>query len=1106
VGVTQDGVYSITPGDLQNLGAGASLPIQQIRIFGNGGIPLPEKNGILNPDDLKENPVQIFDSNSDGLFNGPDYLLFYGKGPHRWEFNPSAGRYEFRRSIYTDTAHYFITVNNGTSFTVQTMVPSGSSPDYVSPSFDDFTIIENDSLNLIDSGRRWFWKDFRFITSHPVSGFVPGGFIADSATRVRVMMSARCFGCTSSFSVSVNGQSTGSVSVGSTCPDCNYSVDGENTFNVFTASPSFQINISRSSPASQGLESWLDFVEINGRRLPSRVGSQMHFSDKYSLGTTLTSYTVNNAQGVQIWDVTDYLNPKKMEHTNGSFSASGDVLRRFIVFTESDFLRPALMGRVNNQNLHGLGYADNLVVTHPLFFNEAKRLAQFHKDRDGITFHVVTTRQIFDEFSSGNPDPTAIRNFVRMFWQRKNDGLHSMPRYLTLFGDASYDTKTYLNRSFKDSAGTRININTDFVPSWQTLNSYSQGGATFSTDDFFGIMAVDRGGDNGSFLPDFLQIGIGRILVRTPAEAKGMVDKFIHYASSPECMADWRNRVLLLADDEDVLNPDAFFVPINEALDNIARTKFPEYNVDKLYLDAFDQVVTAGQRYPDAEKALLDKMNRGNLMLNYVGHGGELGITKERLMQINDVDKWNTLNNLPLWITATCTFTRFDDPHFVSAGEYVLMKPDGGGIALISTSRPIAPSQSQSMAYMNAVFTRDTVTGQMPRLGDVVRNGKNNSGGVWGIQPLLLLFGDPALQLAYPEFKVNTTQVLNADDEEIDTLRATQIIKVRGTVTDRDGFLLNDFDGWVYPTVFDKFSTLRTKQNDPAAVERIFELQKNILFKGKTKVENGNFEFVFKVPLDINYTFGEGKISYYAEDGMTDAQGFHNLTVGGSENNCQETQGPQISLFLNDDKFMNGGTSNANPTVYARFFDESGINLSGAGIGHDLLVKLDGPVSLEYVVNDFFLADAGSYQSGSLSYPLRDLPQGNYTLSLRAWDACNNSATASIQFRVDTSGLLLNNLYNYPNPTNGGTTFSFEHNFAETDLQAELRIHSLQGTQIKLIRQTVNSPGFRSTEIYWDGTVDGGGRVAPGLYVYTLYLTNGKGKAVKSSNKLVITE
>jgi uncharacterized protein YxjI len=585
-----------------------------------------------------------------------------------------------------------------------------------------------------------------------------------------------------------------------------------------------------------------------------------------------------------------------------------------------------------------------------------------------------------------------------------------------------------------------------------------------------------------------------------------MVDKFIHYASAPECMADWRNRVLLVADDEDVLNPDAFFVPINEALDNIARTKFPEYNVDKLYLDAFDQVVTAGQRYPDAEKALLDKMNRGNLMLNYVGHGGELGITKERLMQINDVDKWNTLNNLPLWITATCTFTRFDDPHFVSAGEYVLMKPDGGGIALISTSRPIAPSQSQSMAYMNAVFTRDTATGQMPRLGDVVRNGKNNSGGVWGIQPLLLLFGDPALQLAYPEFKVNTTQVLNADDEEIDTLRATQIIKVRGTVTDRDGFLLNDFNGWVYPTVYDKFSTLRTKQNDPAAVERIFELRKNILFKGKTKVENGNFEFVFKVPLDINYTFGEGKISYYAEDGMADAHGFHELTVGGSENNCQETQGPQISLYLNDDSFVNGGTANSNPSVFARLFDESGINLSGAGIGHDMLVKLEGPVNLEYIVNDFFLADAGSYQSGSLSYPLRDLPQGNYTLSLRAWDACNNSGTASIQFRVDTSGLVLNNLYNYPNPTNGGTTFSFEHNFAETDLQAELRIHSLQGTQIKLIRQTVNSPGFRSTEIYWDGTTDGGGRVAPGLYVYTLYLTNGKGKAVKASNKLVVTE
>lgn len=1105
IGVTEDGVYSLVPSDLQQLGAGTNLPIQSIRLFGNGGSMMPERNGDANADDLIENPLRIVDVNSDGIFNGNDYILFYGKGPHDKFYRQPQNRFELRRNIYSDTAHYFITVNNGNSLPM-VVQPANSGPaDYISNSFDDVITIEKDSLNLMSSGRRWFWKDFKYITSHTFNASMPGGFRPDSALRVRVVMAANCVGCNSSYQVSMNGSTLGSVSVGPNNPEGAFAQDGENTFTTFSGAQNFSVTIQRTSPQGQGVDAWLDFIAISGRRNLVRQGTQMHFSDRHSTGNTWVQYTLGNASGTQIWDVTNPVQAQVVTHTNGQFIASGNGVKTFIVFENTNFLRPVLIGAQPNQNLHGLPYADNLVITHPLFYNQAKRLAEYHKNADGLSYHLVTVDEIYNEFSSGNADPVAIRNFVRMFWQRKNDGVHPMPKYLTLFGDGSYDPKTYLNRTYRDSAGTRININTYFVPSWQTTNSFSQGGSTFSTDDYFGIMASGKGGNDGTFLADYLEIGIGRILVRTPQEAEGMVDKFIHYMSNEACMGDWRNRLLLMADDYDVPNPDFLFVPINETLDNIVQTKFPVYNVDKLYLDAYDQVVTAGQRYPDAEKALADKMDKGVLFINYVGHGGERGLTKERLMQTEDVDTWNTINKLPFWVTATCTFTRFDDPQFISAGEYVLMKPDGGGIGLISTSRPIAPSSSQSQAYMNALFTRDTVTGEMPRLGDVVRKGKNTSGGPWAIQPLLLLFGDPALRLAYPEHKVVTQSVTNVLGEEIDTIKATQVVTVTGMVTDQDGFILGDYNGWVYPTVFDKPSSLRTKQNDPGAELYLFEIQKNILFKGKTKVENGSFEFSFKLPLDIDYAFGDGKISYYAENGEEDAHGFDVITVGGSENNCNETQGPTIQLYLNDEHFMNGGISNANPTVFARLYDESGINLSGAGIGHDLMLTLTGPKNEEYFVNDFYEADAGTYQSGSLAYPLRNLPQGEYTLSLRAWDACNNSGWGSVMFTVDTSGLKVNNLYNYPNPTTGGTTFSFEHNLPDTDLQADLRIYTLQGVMVKQIKQNVNSPGFRSTEIYWDGNLDGGGRIASGMYVYTLFLTNGKGKALKASNKLVVT-
>lgn len=1105
IGVTEDGIQAIYPSDLQQLGAGNSIAIQNIHVYGNGGTMLPERNGDTNKDDMVKNPIKVYDLNGDGIFNGNDYLIFYGKAPGEWIHNSNKQRFEYRRNIYVDTATYFISINSSPSLGLSDLSSQPGVPDYIVSSWDDFSIIEYDSLNLIKSGRRWFWKDFKYVTSHTVSGSVVGGFRPDSLTKVRVLMSARCINCVSSYSVSVNGQAMGSVSVNSTTPSGNYSVDGEQTFFLNTSASNFNVGISRTSPQGQGVDAWLDFVEINGRRYTNRVGTQLHFTDQYSLGKTLAEYNVGGASGTLIWDITDVTSPKNVLHNNGNFSLPGNILRRFIVFENANFKRPALMGKVGNQNLHGLGYAENLIVTHPMFYTQAKRLADFHLSTEGITYHLVTTEQIFNEFSSGMQDATAIRNFVRMFWQRKTDGVHPMPKYLTLFGDASYDPKTHLNRSYKDSAGIRMNINTNFVPSWQTRDSYSQGGGTYSTDDYFGIMGLNKGGSNGEFIYDYLMIGIGRLLVRTPAEAEATVNKIIHYASNSDCMSDWRNRMLLMADDEDEFSPDYTFVPINEQLSGIMKNQFPVYNVDKLYLDAYTQVVTAGQRYPDAEKALADKMNKGLLLINYIGHGGEKGLTKERLMQTPDVDKWDTYNKLPLWITATCTFTRFDDPHFVSAGEYILMKPDGGGIALMSTSRPIAPNSSQSQAYIKATFTPDTA-GNMPRLGDIVKNAKNNTGGVWGIEPLLLLFGDPALRLAYPKENVVTESIEDENGNPIDTLKATQVVKVTGSVRDDDGFLMGGFNGWVYPTVFDKASRLKTKRNDPAAVERQFEIQKNIIFKGKAQVVNGHFEFSFKVPLDINYTFGPGKISYYAENGVMDAHGFDTVTVGGSENNCLEKDPPVIKLYLNDEWFVNGGVANSNPLVVAKLEDESGINLSGAGIGHDLMLTLNGPVNQEYIVNDFYLAEPGGYKSGELSYRLRDLPEGNYTLTLRAWDACTNSGSSTISFRVDTSGLVINNLYNFPNPTNGGTTFSFEHNFAETDLQADLRIYSLQGSLVKQIRQTVNSGGFRNVQLYWDGNSDGGAHLAAGLYIYTLYLSNGKGKAVKGSNKLIITE
>jgi hypothetical protein len=728
-----------------------------------------------------------------------------------------------------------------------------------------------------------------------------------------------------------------------------------------------------------------------------------------------------------------------------------------------------------------------VIVAHPDFNAEAQRLADFHRQSSRLSTIIVSPVEIYNEFSSGVEDVTAIRDFIRMLYDRSGDA--KLPRYLLLFGDASYD--------YKD----RIPDDHNLVPAFQSRESLRYA-SSFVTDDFFGCMDPDEG-TNGAGTPD---IGIGRFPVRDTEQARHMVDKVIHYATGSGLVSGpWRNSVCYIADDED----NNIHLNQAEQLSGAVDTIAPCFNLAKIYLDAYGQVKSpAGDRYPDVNSAIDKAVSSGALIVNYTGHGGETGLAHERVLDVPMIQSWDNIDRLTAFVTATCEFSRYDDPAMVSAGEMVLLNQKGGGIGLFTTSR-LAYSQSNfamNKRFYQAAFKIDTVTGEYPRLGDLLRLSKTPSN--QNIKNFVLL-GDPALMLAYPQYRIKAVEILQEPEGlPADTLTALSRITVKAQVQDLDGVKIEGFNGKAYPVVYDKPVNYNTRANDPGSRIQDFQISNKILFKGEATVTRGEFTFTFIVPKDIMYSFGDGKISYYAVDTVSwiDAQGHDTILIGGSDGEpVQDTTGPEISVYLNHYSFESGDATTPNPLLIVGLMDESGINTVGNGIGHDLIAILDSNYVNPILLNDQFIPATDDFRTGEARARLSTLDNGLHTLTVRAWDVLNNSSEETIYFHVNTEDhVFVNGLYNYPNPVKEGTSFVFRHNKPGQDVNVVIRIYSISGALIQTLQYTFNTEYLESGPLYWNGRDSGGNLVPGGLYVYQALVASNTGLASSLSQKMLI--
>lgn len=1089
MGILKTGVHKLTYADIEGMGINPSrLDVNKIGVFGNYSGLLPESNNKPRLDDLQENSILISGA-EDGSFDTDDFIFFYAQAATTWSYNPFTGRFSHENNIYSDTTYYFFTPDKGTAKPIDKLNGVGFEPTQFVVSFSDYAAHERDYENMISSGKEWFGERFTGDTLEREFSFSFPNLATNKPVYIGMEIIARSI-VDSYYDLFINDvQVSDSTKIRSISSSSSIFASKSNkSLTFFADSDVLKIKIKYYSENVNSI-AWLDFIELNAERELVFNGGQMKFCDpRTSAVGNITQFEIAQANSSDVvWDITDIHNPREVIYTAGDdkiyFTLPTDSIMTFMVFDDSDYYSPVSYKEVPNQNLHEINEVNLVIIRPDMFEAEAELLANIHRNHDGLKTICVNPQQIYNEFSSGSQDLSAIRDFMRMLYKK---GVFGGERaYLLLFGDASFDYKH------------RIHENTNLVPTYESRESLRQTGS-FVTDDYVGLLDDHE----GASVSGNLDIGIGRFPISTNEEAIDIVNKIKNYISRNEdVMGDWRTNFCFVADDGN----NNLHLNQAEGLAYIADTLHKGIGINKIFFDAYNKItVPGGFRYPDVNKKINKQVSGGALIVNYTGHGGLIGWSDEKVLDVPMINAFDNFDNLPLFITATCEFSRFDDPEFTSAGEYVFLNKKGGAIALLTTTRlayAFANYIVNRRIYANLMSCDD---GSRPRLGDLVRLSKIPSNDHY---LNFVLLGDPALTLTYPKYKVATIENKSGTVNISDTIHALSVVNVSGEIQKADGQLVDNFNGYVYPKVVDKASLYTTLGNDSENYPSDFYLFDKVLFDGRVEVINGKFGFEFMVPKDIAYNYGYGKIRYYALDtvNFVDAWGaFDRLCIGGVDEDAEtDDTGPGIELYMNSNSFKPGDVIMNNPVLLTYISDDHGINSTGNGLGRDIVMTLDNDYSNPTIMNEYFEMDINSFKSGKIVYPLSGLEQGRHTLTIKAWDLHNNSSEKTIEFFVDDAAEIhLTQVLNYPNPFIYNTRFKFMHNKIGSVLDVVIRIYDINGNFV--VELSDNSiKGTNAPEpIFWDGRNESGDIVSSGIYIYTIEVRDSYDNVTVQQQKL----
>lgn len=777
---------------------------------------------------------------------------------------------------------------------------------------------------------------------------------------------------------------------------------------------------------------------------------------------------------------------------------------------------------ISNQDHHADPQADMVIIipTSQKLKEQAERLACFHRDSDGMKVNIVPADELYNEFSSGTPDATAYKRYLKMLYDRAK-GVGTPPRYLLLFGDAVWDNR------LKVVSSKTYNVN-DLLLCYESENSCNEVNC-FVSDDFFTMLDDNEVfGVNDRYVSQ-RDCAVGRIPATNAAQAEDVVVKCLKYAANGAA-GKWKNTIVFMGDDG---NENLHMRDVNAVADAISAS-YPGYNIRKIMWDAYQRVSSStGATYPEVTQIIKAQQKEGALIMDYAGHGSATQLSHENVINIFDFDNFRG-ENLPLWVTASCDIMPFDGTE-TTIGETALLNPKGGCIAFFGTMRMVFAAYNKHInnAFLHFILADDE-EGKPMTFGEAHRLAKNyvsthEDPTVNKLQYTLL--GDPALRITRPSahcvvdsMTVNGTKY---DMEENPKVSAGANLKVFGHVetantapnkfTDgigldyskrpKPGLPLTDIQGVVSLQLRDSEEEIVCRDNPDEGERFVFKDRTKTLFNGSDSIRGGAYGITLVVPRDINYADKSGLLTLYvlSNDHTLEGHGENSsFILGGTTPQVNDSIGPSVYCYLNSPAFSNGGTVNATPFFYAEINDRDGINVSGTSIGHDLTLIIDDDYRQTYSLNNNFQFDFGSYTSGNTYYNIPRLSEGAHKLTFRAWDILNNPTTAVLQFYVDP-GLSPNvvNINATHNPAKTYTTFVITHDHIGSELRAMVDILDMSGRHLHTIESS-DTPMTATMFVDWDLHTSTGAALQTGVYLYRVRLSDNGAVTTSKAKKLVV--
>ncbi len=1093
---SETGIYKITYEELKSIGI--SNP-SDVRVYGYGGAALSESFMDPYSDDLPE--VNIYmEKGSDGVFGSGDYILFFAQGVESWTYYTSSKSFQHTTNPYSFYGYYFITSSLGAANVISESMSVSSENAIDITTFTETYLYDEDKYNISQFGRKFFSHQFNSSNlSYTFDIDIPNITNENAIFRTNIAQDADE---AATIDIKVNNQSVGTLSLTSNASLANtvYANDATSYYS-FTPEKTDNLTVDLTYSSTIG-NAHLNYFSLNLTREMTKISSEPLIMKFLLASTSKDTYncTVSNtSSNSQVWVVDDNLVtslPTTLVGSNLSFVDTLSSSKQYVVVnpTSDSFKSVVSLGKVSNQNLHALGQADMLIISHSDFVSAAKTLAEAHAEYEGITTHIVTSDQVYNEFSSGTPDATAYRRFVKMFYDRAtSDDL--APKYLLLFGDGSFDNRKILSSQTDKDIYKLL--------TYQSEESYSAT-RTYVTDDYFVILDDAETGTAISI--GTMDAAVGRIPAYTVDQANSAVEKIIKNIKN-EDLGEWQVKAIFMADDGD----SNIHITDADSACNLTQSTYPNLMTIKMYFDSYKQESDAtGEYYPTLNKEFLDYINSGVLMINYAGHGGYAGWSDEQVFSSSDITSlYNT--RLPFIFAATCSFGHYD-AFEDSAAELLVYNANGGVATLIAAARTVSAIEN---GYLNFEFCKEVLSRdenyQLNSVGEALRLAKNQRAKYGDINRLSFnCLGDPALKLNYPTSHTVVIDSINGKSiEYVDTVGALDLVTIKGSVyfanENNDGAIDESFNGFVHTTLLDKSEEISTLANDAGSTAFTYTYRSNTIFSGKVAVENGKFELQFLIPKDIKYNYGSGRLIFYAADedqGLSADGSSEKLIIGGENPDAVwEEDGPEINLYLNNADFLSGDRVNENPLLVANLYDESGINTIGSGFGHDIILRLTNDYGTEEItLNSYYEALFGSYQQGTVTYQLTDLDAGEYSLFFRAWDLQNNSSSVDLDFIV-VPGLKVDiiDAYVYPNPATNYANFVINHDRPSQLLDFELYIYDLSGRRVDYKKESLVSDASSYTTVNWSGL-----SLVNGLYLVKIIISDSGGETNFATTKLLV--